>query len=59
MAKCTFLTHHAFVLIHIARHPRATLREIALKTEKANDLRAALDRPGGNDLLLDLEVQGS
>lgn len=33
MAKCTFLTHHAFVLIHIARYPRATLREIALKTK--------------------------
>jgi len=24
-----FLTNHAFVLIHIARNPRATLREIA------------------------------
>jgi len=33
MAKCTFLTHHAFVLIHIARYPRTTLREIALKTK--------------------------
>ena len=34
-------------------------REIALKTEKANDLRAALDRPNKDDILLDLEVQGS
>ena len=25
----SFLTNHAFVLIHIARNPRATLREIA------------------------------
>lgn len=28
-----FLTNHAFVLIHIARNPRATLREIARKTK--------------------------
>lgn len=27
-----FLTNHAFVLIQIARNPRATLREIARKT---------------------------
>jgi len=29
----SFLTSHAFVLIHIARNPRATLREIARKTK--------------------------
>jgi len=29
----TFLTNHAFVLIHITRNPRATLREIARKTK--------------------------
>jgi DNA-binding IclR family transcriptional regulator len=29
----TFLTNHAFVLIHIARNPRATLRETARKTK--------------------------
>jgi len=28
-----FLTNHAFVLIHIVRNPRATLREIARKTK--------------------------
>jgi len=33
MVKTTFLTNHAFVLIHIARNPRATLREIARKTK--------------------------
>jgi len=29
----SFLTNHAFVLIQIARSPRATLREIARKTD--------------------------
>src|SRR4030042_4447576 len=32
-AEFSFLTNHAFVLIQIARSPRATLREIARKTE--------------------------
>jgi DNA-binding IclR family transcriptional regulator len=32
-AGFTFLTSHAFVLIHIARNPRTTLREIARKTK--------------------------
>ncbi len=29
MAKWRFLTNHALVLIHVANHPRSTLREIA------------------------------
>ena len=29
MAKWRFLTNHAMVLIHVANHPRSTLREIA------------------------------
>ncbi len=29
----SFLTNHAFILIHIARSPRATLREIARQTQ--------------------------
>lgn len=29
MAKWGFLTNHALVLIHVARHPRSTLRDIA------------------------------
>lgn len=29
MAKWGFLTNHALVLIHVARNPRSTLREIA------------------------------
>ena len=32
-AEFSFLTNHAFVLIQIARSPRATLREIARKTK--------------------------
>lgn len=32
-SKSTFLTSHAFVLIHIARNPHATLREIGAKTK--------------------------
>ena len=32
-AGFTFITSHAFVLIHIARNPRTTLREIAHKTK--------------------------
>lgn len=32
-SKSKFLTSHAFVLIHIARNPHATLREIATKTK--------------------------
>ncbi len=32
-SKSTFLTSHGFVLIHIARNPNATLREIAAKTK--------------------------
>ncbi|HEY8172268.1 MAG TPA: helix-turn-helix domain-containing protein [Dehalococcoidia bacterium] len=38
MAKFRFLSNHAFVLIHIANHPRSTLREISLAvgiTERA------------------------
>ncbi len=29
MARWNFLTNHALVLIHVANHPRSTLREIA------------------------------
>lgn len=29
MAQWGFLTNHALVLIHVANHPRSTLREIA------------------------------
>ena len=29
MARWGFLTNHALVLIHVANHPRSTLREIA------------------------------
>ena len=29
MAKWRFLTNHAMVLIHVANHPRSTLRDIA------------------------------
>ena len=29
MASWRFLTNHALVLIHVANHPRSTLREIA------------------------------
>ncbi len=38
MAKWRFLTNHAMVLIHVANHPRSTLREIAMAvgiTERA------------------------
>ena len=38
MARCNFLTNHALVLIHVANHPRSTLREIAAEvgiTERA------------------------
>ncbi len=38
MAKWRFLTNHALVLIHVANHPRSTLREIAFAvgiTERA------------------------
>ena len=39
MAKWGFLTNHALVLMHVANHPRSTLREIALAagiTERAS-----------------------
>ncbi len=39
MSKWGFLTNHALVLIHVANHPRSTLREIALAagiTERAS-----------------------
>ena len=29
MARWGFLTNHALVLMHVANHPRSTLREIA------------------------------
>ena len=32
-SRSKFLTSHAFVLIHIARNPHATLREIGAKTK--------------------------
>ncbi len=38
MAKWRFLTNHGLVLIHVANHPRSTLREIAMAvgiTERA------------------------
>ena len=38
MARWGFLTNHALVLIHVANHPRSTLREIAAEvgiTERA------------------------
>jgi DNA-binding transcriptional ArsR family regulator len=38
MATMRFLSNHAFVLIHVANHPKSTLREIALAvgiTERA------------------------
>ena len=38
MARWNFLTNHALVLIHVANHPRSTLREIAAEvgiTERA------------------------
>ena len=39
MANWRFLTNHALVLMHVANHPRSTLREIALAvgiTERAS-----------------------
>lgn len=39
MAKWRFLTNHAMVLMHVANHPRSTLREIAMAagiTERAS-----------------------
>ncbi len=33
VGEFSFLTNHAFVLFHIARNPRATLREVAGKTK--------------------------
>lgn len=38
MARWGFLTNHALVLLHVAEHPRSTLREIAAEvgiTERA------------------------
>ena len=38
MTRWNFLTNHALVLIHVANHPRSTLREIAAEvgiTERA------------------------
>ena len=39
MANWRFMTNHALVLMHVANHPRSTLREIALAvgiTERAS-----------------------
>ncbi len=58
MAKWRFLTNHALVLIHVANHPRSTLREIALAVGITERAALSILRAMEEDVIISRKKEG-
>lgn len=58
MAKWGFLTNHALVLIHVARNPRSTLRDIAAAVGITERAALSILRAMEEDAIISRQKEG-